>query len=426
MAMSRGSSFSELRGRVPGSMDKGAIILDIGRIYTKCGLSRESAPRSIIRSQVKMKPYGQVVDVWDPKYINREELFLTLCRFIQHIYTRILMVNPRDHRVVVVESLLCPTHFRNTLARVLFNHLNVPYASFVPSHLVSTFTIARPSAIVVDVGYKETTVLPICEGIPVVSAWQSTSYAAEALYSSVKTLLLERANVRCSETGEEKPLGAINFDDVIGSAIEDIVARTCFVCPLNVEESKVPPPVEYPLNSKYTLIIEGSIRDCAANVLFVDSGDDQPIPTCIMEALMKCSIDCRKELSENILVIGGTATLPGFNYRLKQELESLMKDECQSYHKSLGTFTFKFHEPPTHPNCVAWLGGCIFGSSEVAVMERAITKDRFKETKQLPNWTSCDPTQREHLRVVPTRKLLPSAPTSSYSRASIATQSSKS
>ena len=35
------------------------------------------------------------------------------------------MVNPRDHRVVVVESLLSPTHFRNTLARVLFNHLNV-------------------------------------------------------------------------------------------------------------------------------------------------------------------------------------------------------------------------------------------------------------------------------------------------------------
>ena len=32
--------------------------------------------------------YLQVVDVWDPKYINREELFLTLCRFIQHIYTK--------------------------------------------------------------------------------------------------------------------------------------------------------------------------------------------------------------------------------------------------------------------------------------------------------------------------------------------------
>ena len=45
------------------------------------------------------------------------------------------------------------------------------------------------------------------------------------------------------------------------------------------------------------------------------------------------------------------------SYRLKQELDFLMKDECQSYHKDLGKFLFKFHEPPTHPNCVAWLGG---------------------------------------------------------------------
>ena len=46
---------------------------------------------------------------------------------------RILMVNPRDHRVVVIESLLCPTHFRNTLARVLFNHLSVSQDKFTIS-----------------------------------------------------------------------------------------------------------------------------------------------------------------------------------------------------------------------------------------------------------------------------------------------------
>ena len=39
--------------------------------------------------------------------------------------------------------------------------MQVPYASFVPSHLVSTFTIARPSAMVVDIGHRETTVLPV-------------------------------------------------------------------------------------------------------------------------------------------------------------------------------------------------------------------------------------------------------------------------
>ena len=83
------------------------------------------------------------------------------------------------------------------------------------------------------------------------------------------------------------------------------------------------------------------------------------------------------------------------------------------------------HEPKMMVyGALCFLTGCIFGSSEIAVMERAVTRDRFRETKQLPNWTSCDPNQREHLRVVPTRKLLPSAPT--YSRSSVSAQGTKS
>ena len=35
------------------------------------------------------------------------------------------MVNSKDYRVVVVEPLLCPSNFRNTLARALFNHFTV-------------------------------------------------------------------------------------------------------------------------------------------------------------------------------------------------------------------------------------------------------------------------------------------------------------
>lgn len=59
--------------------------------------------------------------------------------------------------------------------------------------------------------------------------------------------------------------------------------------------------------------------------------------------------------------------------------------------------------------------GSIFGCSEVAVLERAVTKEKFKEMNQrLPDWSSCDPEQHELLRPVPTRKLLPAAPTSLY------------
>ena len=59
--------------------------------------------------------------------------------------------------------------------------------------------------------------------------------------------------------------------------------------------------------------------------------------------------------------------------------------------------------------------GSIFGSSEVAVLERAVSRERFKEMNQrLPDWSSCDPDQHEQLHPVPTRKLLPSAPASHY------------
>ncbi len=52
----------------------------------------------------------------------------------------------------------------------------------------------------------------------------------------------------------------------------------------------------------------------------------------------------------------------------------------------------------------------IFGSSEMAMMERAVTKDKFKELKKLPEWMSCDPEQQEQLKTVSLRKMLPSAP----------------
>ena len=38
---------------------------------------------------------------------------------------RHLLMCPKDKRVVVVESLLCPTDFRECLARVLFRHFEV-------------------------------------------------------------------------------------------------------------------------------------------------------------------------------------------------------------------------------------------------------------------------------------------------------------
>ena len=64
--------------------------------------------------------------------------------------------------------------------------------------------------------------------------------------------------------------------------------------------------------------------------------------------------------------------------------------------------------PCTHDQSIIIVGS-ILGAIEVAVLERSVSKDEFKQKGSLPEWMSCNPEQWESLRSVLTRKL----PTSS-------------
>ena len=50
------------------------------------------------------------------------------------------------------------------------------------------------------------------------------------------------------------------------SSFSCYTARTCFVRPHSTDTSRVPPNVDYPLNSQYTLVIDGYIR-CVHDVM---------------------------------------------------------------------------------------------------------------------------------------------------------------
>ena len=113
--------------------EKHAVVLDIGWFTTKCGYAGETSPRCIIPSRLS----GQhVLGVSDP-----DKLYSTLVEFIHTLYFKWLLVNPKDRRVVIVENLLGSSLFKDTLAKVLFKHYEVSSLLFVPSHLVTLFTL---------------------------------------------------------------------------------------------------------------------------------------------------------------------------------------------------------------------------------------------------------------------------------------------
>ncbi|XP_070576671.1 actin-related protein 10-like [Ptychodera flava] len=391
--------------------EKTAVILDIGAAYTKIGFAGESSPRSIIPSEIK-RSRTEKIDKVDIFAVDSEELYAILIDFLHHIYFRHLLVNPRDRRVVICESVLCPTLFRETLAQVLFRHYEVPSILFAPSHLVTLFTLGINSALVMDAGYTETLVLPVYEGTPIIKGWQALPLAAKAVHSNLEALLLENGTVTTQSAGH-RPLSSI-MSNVPPHILEDIKVRTCFVPELAkakmIYESQMhgdsnkrptpPPSVEYPLEGDKILHIDGKIRETSAEVLFDLDNDEQSVATLILDSILKCPLDMRKELASNVVCIGGTSLLPGFRQRLKAEILDMLNRP--KYKEELPLTTIKFHNPPSVANYTAWFGGAIFGALEI-LAHRSVSRDAFLKHGRVPDWSSVDDLSQES-EVIPKEK----------------------
>ncbi|XP_044292718.1 actin-related protein 10 [Varanus komodoensis] len=376
--------------------EKTAVVIDLGAAFTKCGFAGETGPRCVIPSEIKKPGISKPIKVVQCN-INTEELYSYLKEFIHMLYFRHLLVNPRDRRVVIVESVLCPSHFRETLTKVLFKYFEVPSVLFAPSHLMSLLTLGINSAMVLDCGYTESLVLPIYEGIPILSCWGALPLGGKAIHKELENQLLEQSTV---DTGATK---GQSLPSVMGSVPEDIVedikVRTCFVSDLqrglkiqaakfnmdgSAERPAPPPDVEYPLDGEKILHVNGAIRDSVVEILFEQDNEEKSVATLILDSLIECPIDTRKQLAENLVVMGGTAMLPGFLHRLMAEIRYLV--EKPKYKELLASKTFRVHTPPAKPNCVAWLGGAIFGALQDILGSRSVSKEYYSQTGRIPDW----------------------------------------
>uniref|UniRef100_A0A8C7ITF8 Actin related protein 10 n=1 Tax=Oncorhynchus kisutch TaxID=8019 RepID=A0A8C7ITF8_ONCKI len=361
--------------------EKTAVVIDLGAAYTKCGFAGETGPRFIIPSEIQ-KP-GQQQSIKVVQYnINTEELYSNLKEFIHMLYFRHLLVNPRDRRVVIIESILCPSHFRETLTKVFFKQFEVPSVLFAPSHLMAIMSLGINSGLVMDCGYTETLVLPVYECIPILPAWEALPLGGKAIHKELDGLLVEQCTVDSdSSTGQSLPT-------VIGSipeeVVEDIKVRTCFISDLQrglkIQEAK------FNLGGTAEVISHVCMycRDSVMEMLFEQDNEEKSVASLVLDALVKCPIDTRKALSENLVIIGGTAMLPGFLHRLLAEIRLLV--EKPKYRDALATKSFRLHSPPAKPNCTAWLGGAIFGALQDILGSRSVSRDYYNQTGRIPDW----------------------------------------
>ena len=101
------------------------------------------------------------------------------------------MISPKDARIVILESLLVPTQFRDTLAKVLFRHFEIGSLMLLSTHLATISTLGINSALVLDIGYKEATLIPIYEGEPILKAWQALPLGGQVVHELVKCFIID-------------------------------------------------------------------------------------------------------------------------------------------------------------------------------------------------------------------------------------------
>ncbi|EFN84875.1 actin-related protein 10 [Harpegnathos saltator] len=358
--------------------DKQMVVFDIGSAYTKFGYAGETSPRGIVRTEVRCPETKKIRRIID--HTDVEDLYQLLVEFLHLLFFKYVVVSPKDTRIMILESPLAATRFRDTLAKVMFRHFEVGSMLFLPSHLATISTLGIDTALVLDVGYQEATLIPIFEGIPILKAWQALPLGGQTVHDNIKRYF-------------NGTLAGLELSEKV---LEDIKVRTCFVTTLErstklgTEDTPSPPPaVKYP--GVTSILVPGEIREKAFEILWERDNDNLSLPTMILDAIVKCPLDTRCALAENIILIGGTTMAKGFASRLKSELLTLVASDL--YKNKLKVQSFQFHTAPSKPNYTAWLGGAIFGTTDLPL--RCLTKEVYLKTNRVPDWSNLVDNQKD-------------------------------
>lgn len=296
-------------------------------------------------------------------------------------FCRYLLVSPKERKIVIVENVYGPTIVRETLAKALFRHFEVCSVLYVPSHMIALSTLAVPNGVVIDMGYSETTVMPVFSGVQIMKAFQDQKYGGKALHEEIKRLLVA---------------DGVKEELLTESVLEDIKVRTCFVTKqaraqayLKNEPPQAPPGVDYPIAADQIVNISGRVRECAFEILFEENNDRDSLPHLVLKAILSCPRDIRATLIENIFVIGGTSIIMGLLPRLKEELQYLVANDPEYKNKLHGEIKFKFHKTIGRPNITSWLGGSLCGGTDL-VNSRSLNKEAYIKTGRVPDWVCLD------------------------------------
>lgn len=350
------------------------IVLDVGSKLVKAGFAYPDQDPSMVFSTAMVKTKEEepekadsedddfvLEDVVNPisrGMIKDWDLMEDLWRYI--FYTGLGWEVGNEGQILITEPLLTPKVAREKMVQVMFETFNVTGLYAVEQAVLSLYSVGRISGCAVDIGHGKTDIAPVWEGAVQHNCVKRMELGGEDL---TRLLLqeFEQQNV-------ERKLDIATAEmlkETVATVAEDYAAATQ-ECP--VEEHILPDGQVIEVGKERYTVGEAFFRPSLLNV------EELSIVESLFRSVLSCApSENQRQLLENIVVCGGTATMPGFDARFQKEANLLATPSVRP-----ALVKPPEYMPENTLRYSAWMGGAIL-AKVVFPQNQHITKSDYDE-----------------------------------------------
>ncbi|XP_058120338.1 actin-5, muscle-specific-like [Anopheles coustani] len=338
-----------------------AVVIDNGSYTIKAGLTGDDDPKRSVRTILELteqadgsvtkciggrsgSPAGRVIypiergvpTDWD-----------ALESVWEYTLRDVLKVAPEEHKILLTERPLSAPANREKAVQIVFEKLGAPATYLSIQALLALYAAGRLSGTVVDVGEGLTSIVPIYKNSPVREAIVNLELAGSDMV--------------------EYLAGALALTD--RETVREVLHKVCTVsADLAKEATSV--TVAYRAPDGRTVTV-GKERFLSGEALFnpgaIGHRQDKALPDLIVQSLMSCKENTRKDLFANVILAGGSVMLGGFGERMQTELGARVPAPLRC--KVIA---------PQNPALSVWAGGCLLAQSPM-FQHMWITKQDYEE-----------------------------------------------